>query len=296
MGGATDPVYLRVLDDLRTQIRDGALAPGARVPSRNGIIARYGIGETAAKHVLAVLAAEGLIEARPGSGSYVRMVPPPCHLEHDRPHFPGSPFGLPGTRPATSSVNRHGQHTAPGAALAGHGPAQAGHQPPPGAPAPSAVVAWEHQTEQVPAPRQIGRRLRLAAGELVTRTRYLLTADGSPVQLAVSYEPHLVNGQAVVPLPEEGPFAGRGVIERMREAGLEVDEVVEDISVRASAAEESALLRIPPGAAVLVVEREHRAGGRVVETADIVVAADRYRLRYRMRVTGSPDAQPTVAA
>ncbi len=52
MGASNDPVYLRVLEDLRDQIRGGALAPGARVPSRNGIIARYGVGETAAKHAI----------------------------------------------------------------------------------------------------------------------------------------------------------------------------------------------------------------------------------------------------
>ena len=57
MGSPTHPVYLRVLADLRAQIRDGVLAPGARVPSRNAIIARYGVGETAAKHALQVLAA-----------------------------------------------------------------------------------------------------------------------------------------------------------------------------------------------------------------------------------------------
>src|SRR5579875_3709037 len=94
MGTPTDPVYLRVLADLRAQIRDGVLAPGARVPSRNAIIARYGVGETAAKHALAVLAAEGLIEARTGSGSFVRAAAAGRTLEHDRPHFPGSPFGL----------------------------------------------------------------------------------------------------------------------------------------------------------------------------------------------------------
>ena len=98
MGASNDPVYLRVLEDLRDQIRGGTLAPGARVPSRNGIIARYGVGETAAKHALQVLAAEGLIEARAGSGSYVRRLPVAAPLEHDRLHFPGSPFGLDGRR------------------------------------------------------------------------------------------------------------------------------------------------------------------------------------------------------
>ena len=68
MGRSTDPVYLRVLEDLRMRIREGVLEPGARVPSRNAIIARYGVGATAAKHALQVLATEGLIEARAGRG------------------------------------------------------------------------------------------------------------------------------------------------------------------------------------------------------------------------------------
>jgi DNA-binding GntR family transcriptional regulator len=287
MGAATGPVYLGVADDLRAQIREGVLGPGARVPSRNGIIARYGVGETAAKHALQVLAAEGLIETRPGSGSYVRMLPAPCHLEHDRPHFPGSPFGLPGTRAPQALVPPSGRGTGQGAD---------GQAPAAPAPGPSAVVAWEHQTEQVPAPRRISRRLGLAEGERVTRTRYLLTADGSPVQLAVSYEPELLTGQTAVPFPEDGPFAGRGVMERMREAGLAVDEVVEDISARPCSGEESVLLGIALGATVLVVERQHRSGDRAVEVAEIVVAADRFRLRYRMPVTGGTDAHPTVAA
>ena len=150
MGAGTDPVYLRVLEDLRAQIRDGVLTPGARVPSRNGIMARYGVGETAAKHALQVLATEGLIEARAGSGSYVRQVPAAARLEHGRAHLPGSPFGLAGER---------------------------------------AAVAWEHQTQRVYPPRAVACRLGLAEGALVNRTRYLLTADGSPVQLATSYEP-----------------------------------------------------------------------------------------------------------
>jgi GntR family transcriptional regulator len=269
MNAATDPVYLRVLEDLRAQIRDGVLSPGARVPSRNGIIARYGVGETAAKHALAVLAAEGLIEARAGSGSYVRAVPAPCHLEHDRPHFPGSPFGL----------ARAGAAGADGGAAA------------------SAVVSLEHQTEQVPAPAPIARRLGVPEDSPVIRTRYLLTADGSPVQLAISYEPAGLT-KAAVPLPEQGPFAGRGVVERMRAAGVRVDEVVEDISVRLCDRGEASALGVPPGSPVLVVDREHRAGQQAVETAQIVVPADRFRLRYRFPVPPAAEAAPadSVAA
>ena len=237
-------VYLRVLEDLRDQIRGGLLAPGDRVPSRNAIIARYGVGETAAKHALQVLAAEGLIEARAGSGSYVRRLPAPAHLEHDRPHFPGSPFGLDG--------------------VAGDGDQ-----------APSPRLSWEYQSDRVVPPGPVARRLGLAdRDQPVTRTRYLMSADGAPVQLATSYEPDLGS-------PPAADAAGRAVADRMRALGITVDQVVEEISVRPALSGEAAVLGLPAGAPVLVIDRAHQAGPRTVEAGEVVIAADRFRLRYR---------------
>lgn len=282
MGAPTDPVYLRVLEDLRAQIREGVLAPGARVPSRNGIITRYGVGETAAKHALQVLATEGLIEARAGSGSYVRAVPAASCLEHDRLHFPGSPFGLADGSAASSAADHaagapdHAGALAAAANGNGHGPAG-----PDEAAASPRRLSWEHLTERVPPPPRIARRLALADGELVTRTRYLLTSDGSPVQLAVSYEPAGLTAGTPAAFPEQGPLAGRGVTERMAAIGIAVDEVVEDISVRPSLTSEATDLGIPAGALVLVADRAHYAGSRAVEAGEIVVPADRFRLRYR---------------
>ncbi len=257
MGAPNDPVYLRVLEHLRERIRGGSLPPGARVPSRNAIIANYGVGETAAKHALQVLAAEGLIEARAGSGSYVRRVPAPSCLDHDRLRFPGSPFGL----------DEQAQASGPGLAR------------------PARRLAWEHQTEQVLPPPAIARRLGLEPGvDRVTSTRYLLTADAEPVQLATSYEPGRLTGGTPVAMPEQGPLAGRGVIERMAAIGIRVDEVVEEVSVRPSLRAEATTLGLPSGAPVLLVERLHLASGEPVEAGEIVVAAGRFRLRYRFGV------------
>ncbi len=257
------------------RIREGLLAPGARVPSRNAIIARYGVGETAAKHALAVLATEGLIEARAGSGSYVRQEPASRYLDHDRLHFPGSPFGLDesglaaGTLAATILA---GEHARPGE--------HAGRR-----------VSWEHQTEHIAPPALVARRLGAgvsgtgAAAALVTATRYLLTADGEPVQLATSYEPAGLTEGTPVALPEQGPLAGRGVIERMASIGIDVDEVVEELTVRQSSLAEAEALALPPGGPVLHIERLHRSGGEPVETADIVIPAQRFRLRYRFEAS-----------
>jgi DNA-binding GntR family transcriptional regulator len=253
----SDPVYLRVLEDLRMRIREGVLEPGARVPSRNAIIARYGVGETAAKHALQALATEGLIEARTGSGSYVRKTPPARHLEHDRLHLPGSPFGI---EEADSPAD---------GMLVGDRPA-------------ARFVSVEHYTEHIAPPPHVARRLPAAA--LVTATRYLMSADGQPVQVATSYEPAGLTEGTAVALPEQGPYAGRGVIERMRSIGLEVDQVLEELSVRTCLLAEAAALAIPAASAVIAIERTHLCGGAPVETADIVIPADRYRLRYRFGV------------
>ncbi len=261
MGSTTEPVYLRVLDDLRSRIRSGMLEPGARVPSRNAIITNYGVGETAAKHALAVLVAEGLIEARPGSGCYVRRAPSVSFLEHDRPQFPGSPFGVQDS------------------AAAGHEAGQVLARP--------LRLTWEHETELGPAPPQVAARLGIARGASATRTTYLLRADGRPVQLAVSYEPAALTAGTPVALPEHGPLAGRGVIERMRLIGVEIDDVTEEVTVRPSSRSEAAALAIPAGALVLVVDRAHFASGQAVETAEVLVPAERFRLRYRFPV-GSP--------
>jgi GntR family transcriptional regulator len=248
------PAYLRVLEDLRAQILGGALAPGARVPSRNGIIAKYGVGETAAKHALQALATEGLIEARAGSGSYVRQAPAVRHLEHGRTQFPGSPFGL----------------LIPAAAEGG------------------ATLSLEHQAEQARPPAHIARRLGLPAACLVTRTRYLLTADGVPVQLATSYQPGSLAARA--PAPADGPFAGRTVAERMRAIGVHVDEIVEDVAARLCGSGEASALRVTPGTPVIIVYRDHHAAGRPVETSEIVIPAERFGLRYRFRLDGSGQA------
>ena len=273
MATTAEPAYRRVVDDLTSRIRSGVLEPGARVPSRNAIITRYGVGETAAKHALGVLVAEGLIETRPGSGCYVRRRPAAAYLEHDRPHFPGSPFGL----------------SEPTAARGAPAASQA-H-------AVTRRLTWEHQTEVAAPPPRIAARLGLVQGASATRTTYLLRADGEPVQLATSYEPAALTEGTPVALPEQGPHAGRGVIERMRSIGIAVDEVTEDVSVRPASRAEAVALAGQAGAVVLVIERTHYVGGRAVETTEVVVPADRFRLRYRFPIASAaaPGHAPVLA-
>ena len=115
----------------------------------------------------------------------------------------------------------------------------------------------------------------------VTPVKLTISGLAEPVQLATSYEPDRITADTPVALPEQGPLAGRGVIERLASIGIKVDEVVEEVSVRPSLRSESAALGLPPGAPALVIERLHLASGEPVEAGEIVIAADRFRLRYR---------------
>jgi len=75
----------------------------------------------------------------------------------------------------------------------------------------------------------------------------------------------------------------------MQAIGIGVDQVVEEISVRPALSAEAAVLGIPAGSPVLLIERSHRCGERTVETGEIVIAADRFRLRYRFPVAAQAD-------
>jgi DNA-binding transcriptional regulator YhcF (GntR family) len=69
------PTYQRIADDLRRSIVDGELPPGANVPSRHELARAYGVSDRVAVEAVRLLVAEGLVEARSGSRSYVRQRP-----------------------------------------------------------------------------------------------------------------------------------------------------------------------------------------------------------------------------
>jgi DNA-binding GntR family transcriptional regulator len=116
------------------------------------------------------------------------------------------------------------------------------------------------------------------------RTRYLFREGGEPMMLSTSWEPLALTGRTPVMLPEEGPLGGMGVVERMAGIDVVVDNVTEEVSARPGLAEELLDLGGVPGHVVLVVRRTFYASGRPVETADVVVPADRYRVSYHLPV------------
>ncbi|KUJ70286.1 GntR family transcriptional regulator [Streptomyces albus subsp. albus] len=246
------PPYLAVVERLRERIASGDWTPGDRLPSRALLAAEYGVGDNVVRRAQELLIAQGVLEGRAGSGTYVaeprkrlRMVRS-GHREQGR----SSPF-----RTDMTGLGRHG--------------------------------TWEHRTEaKVPAPAEIAARLGIAEGALCVRTAYEFLADDKPVQLSTSWEPYDITGGTIVVLPEAGPLAGRGVVERMAEIGITVNHAVEQPEPRQATAEEANLLGVPKGALVTHIRRTYLSeDGRPVETADIVIPAAYCEIVYEIPIS-----------
>jgi DNA-binding transcriptional MocR family regulator len=77
-GNAND----RIIDDLRAEA--GRAAPGSRLPSVRALMARHRASPVTVQRAIAALAAEGLVEPRPGRGTFVAAAPAaPAHAEPD---------------------------------------------------------------------------------------------------------------------------------------------------------------------------------------------------------------------
>ncbi|MEW9527368.1 winged helix-turn-helix domain-containing protein [Microbispora sp. NPDC049125] len=63
---------MQIADELRGQIRNGSLPPGAALPSINQLCERYEVSSSVIKAAISVLRTEGLIIGQQGKGVYVR--------------------------------------------------------------------------------------------------------------------------------------------------------------------------------------------------------------------------------
>ncbi|MFI6508046.1 winged helix-turn-helix domain-containing protein [Streptosporangium sp. NPDC050855] len=77
------PGYLQIADDLREQIRAGALAPGAPLPSTTQLAERYEASLSVVKLAVGVLRNEGLVIGQQGKGVFVREGAAPAPASSD---------------------------------------------------------------------------------------------------------------------------------------------------------------------------------------------------------------------
>ncbi|MEU0689968.1 GntR family transcriptional regulator [Streptomyces uncialis] len=246
------PPYLRIADVLRQRVAEREWSPGDRLPSRAQIAQECGVGENVVRRAQELLISQGVLEGRAGSGTYVAEPRQRVRIVRSsaREQRGGSPF-----RADMRAVGKQGD--------------------------------WESRTDaKVPAPTEIAERLGIGAGELCVRTMYEFLADGRPVQLSTSWEPYALTAGTLVVLPEGGPHAGAGVVDRMAEIGITVSHAVERPEPRQANAEEASLLGIQKAALVTHIRRTYYSDqGRPVETADIIVPTALCEIVYEVPVS-----------
>ncbi|WP_030106566.1 PLP-dependent aminotransferase family protein [Actinoalloteichus caeruleus] len=91
----------RIAADLRAWI--AAAAPGTRLPSTRTLVARYGASPITVQRALRVLVDQGVVETRPGVGSFVRAP----RIARPRDYgWQTAALGAPATRPPVSTALR----------------------------------------------------------------------------------------------------------------------------------------------------------------------------------------------
>lgn len=231
----TPPRYEEIADDLRQAIVDGDLAPGSKLPALARLAETYGVAPATVVRATDILQREGLLASLPGSGMFVRHAPEVIRMVRSWYQNPGT--GSP-WRAAMAELGHEG--------------------------------GWSHDSAATAATPAVAARLGIAAGDRVMCTRYTYTLDRRPAFLATSWEPLATTGDTPVMLPEAGPYAGRGVRDRMEIIGLKPTHSVEENYARPLTRAEADRLDALPGSPVLVVERTYRRGEERLETADVV--------------------------
>ncbi|MBB5117575.1 GntR family transcriptional regulator [Streptomyces eurocidicus] len=210
------------------------------------------MGENVIRRAQELLISQGVLEGRAGSGTYVAEPRERLRVVRSqvREQRGGSPFAA-----DVSALGKRG--------------------------------TWESSTEaKLPAPAEIAARLDIAEGDLCVRTSYEFLVDGKPFQLSTSWEPYGITAGTLVVLPEGGPHAGKGVVDRMAEIGITVTRAVEQPEPGNATAEEATLLGVQRGALVTRIQRTYYSDdGRPVETADIVMPAAFGAIVYEVPVS-----------
>ncbi|MGC5365100.1 GntR family transcriptional regulator [Streptomyces sp. DT24] len=243
--------YLVVAEVLRARILAGEWDVGERLPSRARLAEEYGVGRNVLQRAMDLLIIGGLLEGRAGSGTYVRVPRERLRLVRSRHRERRGGF------PSRSIMKERGK-----------------------------ADAWDsHSQVRVPAPEVIAERLAISPGDLCVNTHYEFLAGGHPVQLSESWEPMAITDETPIMLPEMGPLAGKGVVERMRSIGVVIETVVEVPRPARATQVQANLLGISVGDLVLQIERSiYDTDGRPVETADIVIPDVRREVVYEFGV------------
>ncbi len=244
---AQDPITHQIADQLRAQIRDGSLGPGALLPSEPELAQQHKVSRQTARAALQILEHEGLIVVRPRRGRIVRST------QRLRWHL--SEFELPdhttlGTSDAWETDIEH-----------------QGHDP----------TRQDLHVETITPPADIARRLHLdpAKGLCVVRRR-VRYIDSKPAITSDDYFDEAVVRGTELAAPEDTTRE-----DILKEAGYEQVYDIDEIITRMPTPSETERLNIAPGTPVVEHTRTaYTAEHKPVRVMISIVPGDVLILQY----------------
>lgn len=240
------PLYLQISDDLRTQILQQELRPGERLASEHALMERYGASRQTVRKAVAVLKAEGLLDAAQGQGVFVRKRAPLVRRLSRREWETDRSGGFVFDRPAAGTT----------------------------------VV--EKEQGRIAAPAAVASRLGLSEGTEVTVWKWRVLSDDRPVLLSTSYLPSADGPPLTQPELPEDVYSHLADELGMRIARL-AEHVACRMPQPAEADE---LDLGPGTPIVLITRTAFTPDGTAAETSDTLAAADQYELLYEIPASG----------
>jgi GntR family transcriptional regulator len=264
-----DPMYRKIADDLRRQIEDGELTPGSQLLTELELREKYNASRNTIRDAIKALITPGLVETRPGQGTFVveRIVPYVTTLTGN----PKTASGGEGTSHRTEVQARFRK--------ASDSPPQVGIEE---------------------AGAQMASELGIAQSTSVVSRHQQRYIDGTPWSLQTSFYPMDLVQRGAARLIQAGDIS-EGTVEYLRQSvGVKQAGYRDTITVRAPDMNETAFFRLPDDGRISVIEHRRTAyadDGRAVRLTVSVYPADRNQFSV---VVGevpdsarAPDSPPT---
>ncbi len=271
-----EPMYRRIAGDLRDQIESGVIAPGRQLPTELELRTQYDAARNTVRDAIRLLASQGLVETRPGLGTFaVRRMEPFTTTLSATPMLTSAELGLTGGEGESAFAEIRAQGRTPSASAP-----QVGVQP---------------------AAELVAGGLRVPPGTQVVSRRQNRFIDDMPWSVQASYYPFEFVTQGATELVRAESLPGGTASYLEQRLGLVQVGYRERILVRLPTKEEARffdLLGDGRISVVTIVRTSYRAGDgepvpfRVTVT---VLPADRNQLVINSGAVPDERTAPAVA-
>jgi GntR family transcriptional regulator len=260
---AARPMYQAIADDLRAQIEDGQLGPGAQLPTELELRERYEASRNTIRDAIKRLTGLGLVETRPGQGTFVVQKIDPLVTALTGPPDETGPSSSDWSAAYLSEIGER-RH--------------------------NAMVSPPRVEVQLPA-TEIASRLRLAPGAQAIIRRQDRYIDGIPWSLQASYYPMDLVTSGKAPLLLVAEAMPDGVVKYLREAtGVTQAGYRDLITARNPDENEQVFFRIPHDATVFEIFRTgFDRTGTPMRVTVTVYPADRNQLLVNVGDVPEPE-------